>query len=299
MVDAGVPWPAVLRPLGWPQHITDPQRTYFSFEQPSAVSGPFVGDPNAGQWQTLVTDNANPCWFVPRQKGDEIAVGEFRYLQNGNVQIALRVAEHYNVRAPVPDPHPAVLTDEVAVVVDNGRTYIRAGRAGTYGIDMHFIARSNDGSSGQLAAIQLVRSVRDRWMADDTHWRTTTNGAYVLDMEANQQTYLYLDRMVPVGVQLAVSDSPAQEVDDTVSRISVDDRFLMTLMFRSDQSNAACWVPLQTVAWHWQAQARRTGPGAWTIEPGSEVRDDPPEFVPGPGAVTWTSNIRQYDYVQI
>ena len=249
--------------------------------------GSFNATLNAGQWLPVQANAVNPLIFASCRSGTEVVTGSCNGQQAPPDNIVIRK----------PTAQPAdYICDQVAVVQENGHTFIRAGRPGMVGIEIGFEAESTDGSSGHLAAIQLVGTTRTLKQNDGKLLVLTTGNHQVLDIAQNQQSYLYLDRQVQVGYPLQISDSPAQEVDDNFSQFTVSENFLTTLMFRSDTSADAAWVAVQSLVWGWDAVANRTGPGTWVLDQGECVIQCYGTFVPAYLLPSWDSNIRQYQW---
>jgi hypothetical protein len=265
---------------------TPPAGTNWSFDFATAPCAAFNANQQSGQWIPVVSSNVNPVVFACRLGGTEVVSGSYGSQQGAPDLI--------NINAPTPNPNPDTLTDQVAIVQQGEAIYVRAGRTGQVGIELGFDILNMNGASGNIGAIQLVGTTRTLVQNDGTTLILTTGNNPVLDVATGQAGYIYLDRTVAATSPLQISDSPAQQVDDSFQSFTVNENFLTTLMFQSNRSSSSCWVMLFSVVWGWQANATRTGPSQWQLNSGQiEVFGT---FTPGYGVPTWNSNINNYSY---
>jgi hypothetical protein len=177
-------------------------------------------------------------------------------------------------------------------------TWLRlgGGKAGDVGIHITFTAEPN-GAEGELAGIQLVKSIRI-FEAKGEHFESVGTGAtWALDLAAKQESFLYLNRCAPLPGPLQISDSPAQQLEDPFIEndfiaFEVNEMFRTWIMFRS-ATPGANWMPLYRLEWGWNAVARRGDTGEWQLS-----RQDvfPPVRTATLEFPAWTTNVTQYKW---
>jgi len=291
-IDAGVP---VAQPLWAVSEQPRPELmpswvTGWLLADLSAPKGPFWGTQQWGQWLPLMTEGVNPVVFVPRRphvlehlRPYFIFSGN-RHFSNEEFAVWIR-----GPQAAAPEIRPAL---NVGVAVQSGESFLRAGRDGP-AMTIEFRAESTDGSAGRLAVIHLIKSVRRIHTDQGGILERTTGGEYVLDNTREAQGFLYADRAVPVGVPCPFGDSPRLKLESYEFRVEVDEHFRTTLVFQSQQSPYASWVPLRTVEWGWRVDARKIG-NAWNTDDQRTyctVNDAPP-----PDILEWRACIHRIRY---
>lgn len=269
--------------------LAHPALVYWSFLRTTAPHGGF-SDTAGGRWVEVFTHQVNPVRFVPCREGTEVLTALYYEPSCGAWMPTTR---SFDIRAPR-RLEPVIQTDRVVIVTKPGNeTWLQAGRQddGRPGINIMFEVDANN-CAGQLAAIQLVKSRRLYCQTNNELWESSTDGAFVLDVERDQRSYLYLNTIVDLQRStLPVSDSPGLQLSDELWWVDVEDRFRTTLVFKSSRHQDACWVPLQEIRWEWSAYAVRRGPGQW------HLRDQSLSYeVTDPSFFSWEGSIRQDRY---
>lgn len=195
-----------------------------------------------------------------------------------------------NSRSPQNPFGQALMTQPVVYTDGTGHTWLRLGPQDEVGIEIDVSATPN-GTTGDIAAIQLLNTVRTFTKADGQTETKTTQGQWVLDVAAGQNTFLYLDRIRRIDQALQISDSPAQELGGPFVHFQVNENFRTYIMFRTNAPNAN-WMPLYLVRWGWIATAALDG-GTWVLQSGAAVQ---PVEGPTQSFPFWQANITEFHY---
>jgi hypothetical protein len=243
----------------------------------------FVGSNGVGGVINLQANDLgdNPIEFACQAAGTSVTATAPGYVP---------ATQNIQSRSPNnPDGQP--IMSQPAVFIDgNGLTWCRLGPPNDVGIDIGFTAAAN-GCAGSLAAIQLVNTTRT-FRSNTGAESKSTGGAWALDIATNQNTFLYLDRVVGLNQALQISDSPAQQLGGPFNRFEVNENFMTWIMFQSNTPNAN-WMPLFLVRWGWTATAVLDN-GVWRLTAGAPLGPDDAATLAFP---VWSTNINEYQWV--
>ncbi len=294
-VDAGVPFEWTLRELAEqdPRPMPAPM-TNWLFSMTGVPCGGFAGSPQSGRWLPLTVEQTNPVAVtLSRPHAWEMLKGYLRYSGWNHFY---GPEESFYALAPTPVTTPVITAAPRPGVVDYcGQSMLLQAGVDVPAITIAFEAHCQDGSSGDLAVISLIKSTRQVHV-DQGVVQLTTGNEFVLDNTRDAQTYLYGDSTVAAGQTFLFNDNPKVKIEPEDRRIVVDEQFRTTLVFKSDKSLHACWVPLQTVEWGWKADARLTNTG-WVVDIGKNHHD--PAYSPEPRALQWNGYIYDYKYAAL
>jgi hypothetical protein len=160
------------------------------------------------------------------------------------------------------------------------------------GIRWTCTATAPAGGGGEIAATQLVNTLRSRTPNAGAAKTLSSGGAFVLDSS------------VPYDAAVAVSagasatwtsnDSPSTALTATLSAKSVADSFKIYFMYKPAGGDSI-WVTLKRLDWHWAGATTRVGAPAgvgnnWTAPTGvgSDVN---PSGAASTELPTWTANV--------
>lgn len=204
---------------------------------------------------------------------------------------------YFNVIVPAVTAR-VVNTSTVRVTQIGNTPYLQLGdhtAPATRGITLRTQVTAPAGCAGEIAAIQLIQSVRRYRMTADASWiPVTTNGNWVLDtsLPLSNRTWA-----IAGGGQTIMepTDSPAAPLRAVANRLEVNESFRTYICFRPTESQTdRCWMPLARFDWGWQANIERLPNGQWGL-PTAVAQPTPATvvFLDDPGAApAWEANVR-------
>ena len=255
----------------------------WTFSGATAPCAGFEWTLQSGRWRPLAVNNSRQAGFVARLAGTEIVTASIRW-RIGTTWF--RETEPYiwtvTIRAPRPR-RPVIQSQDVSLGlmetpgVGDVPAIVCAARF-DFSVDAA-------GASGQLSAIQLIDS-EILYVTGKRAGRYATDDTYVLDTDRREQ-YLY---RAPVSVRehFVMEDHPETGLPTENEVVTDNSKYITALVFRSSSHPNACWVPLQYVAWNYNACAAQIQDGGelkWrlmvgTMDPSSAtVAPVPPDLI--------------------